>query len=214
MNKSLFIYPGSWGLEVFSLKYSLKLGCALACAVLMLGAAIAMSWSSESMLTDDTYIVEGVDEDNFGTEEILWVSSSDPARESWLGFDTVLMIDALGIESSDDVDSATLKVYAKEIETPGEVELHFYNHGFYEDTIAWDEDKPEYDEEVDDLIEVTEEGWYEFDAANVVRKAIDECPDCPFTLVMVAAGDASVGFASKEDSDGNVPLLTVATAEE
>jgi hypothetical protein len=198
---------------VFSLKYSFKLGCALACAALLVGAAFAMSWSSPRMLTDDSYIVEDVDDDNFGTEEILWVSS-DPAMESWLGFDTVLMIDGMGIESSDDVGSATLAVYAKEIETEGEVELHFYNHGFYEDTIAWDEDKPEYDEEVDGVIEVTEEGWYEFDATSVVKKAIDECPDCPFSIVLVAAGDASVGFASKEDADGNAPLLTVVTADE
>jgi hypothetical protein len=198
---------------VFSLKYTFKLGCALACAVLMLGATFAMSWSSEKMLTDDSYIVEGVEDSELGTEEILWVSS-DPAMESWLGFDTILMIDALGIESIDDVDSATLAVYAKEIETEGEVELHFYNHGFYEDTIAWDEDKPEYDEEVDGVIEVTEEGWYEFDATDVVKKAIEECPDCPFSVVLVATGDASVGFSSKEDADGNAPLLTVVTADE
>ena len=195
------------------MKYSLKLGCALACAVFLVGAAIAMSWSSESMLTDDSYIVEGVDDESFGTEEILWVSK-DPAMESWLGFETPLMIEALGIESSDDVDSATLKVYAKEVEAEGEVELHFYSHGFYEDTIAWDEDKPEYDEEADDVIEVTEEGWCEFDATSVVKKAIDECTTCPFSVVLVAAGDASVGFASKEDSEGNVPLLIVTTSDD
>lgn len=194
------------------MKYTSKLGCALACAVLMAGAAFAMSWSSPNMLTDDSYIVEGADEDNFGTEEILWVSS-DPAMESWLGFDTPLMIEALGIESPDDVDSATLKVYAKEVETPGEVELHFYNHGIFEDTIAWDEYKPDYDEEADGVIDVTEEGWYEFDATDIVKKAIEECTSCPFSMVMVSEDGASVGFASKEDSDGNVPLLTVNTID-
>jgi hypothetical protein len=213
MNTSLFIYPGPWGLEVFSLKYMSKSVCFLACAVLMVGATFAMSWSSESMLTDDSYIVEGVEDSELGTEEILWVSS-DPAMESWLGFETPLMIEALGIESSDDVESATLKVYAKEVEAEGEVELHFYSHGFYEDTIAWDEDKPEYDDEADDVIEVSEEGWYEFDATNVVKKAIDECTTCPFSVVLVAKGDASVGFASKEDSEGNGPLLTVSTSDE
>ncbi len=195
------------------MKYSLKLGCALACAVLLVGAAFAMSWSSSRMLTDDSYIIEGVEDSELGAEEILWVSS-DPAMESWLGFETPLMIEALGIESIDDVKSATLKVYAKEVETEGEVELHFYNHGIYEDTIAWDEYKPEYDEEVDGIIEVTEEGWREFDATSIVKKAIEECPDCPFSIVLVASGDASVGFASKEDADGNAPLLTVVTADE
>lgn len=201
------------------MNYTSKLGCAMACAVLMVGAALAMSWSSPSMLTDDSYIVEGADEGNFGTEEILWVSSEDdePVMESWLGFDTFTMKEALGIESTDDadiIDSATLKVYAKEVETPGEVELHFYNHGIFEDTIAWDEDKPEYDEEVDGVIDVTEEGWYEFDATSIVNKAIEECLECPFSVVLVAKDDASVGFASKEDSDGNAPLLTINTIDE
>ena len=196
------------------MRYSFKLGSVLACAVLMLGAAIAMSWSSPDVLTDDSYIEEGVDDENFGTEEILWVSSGDRVREAWLGFDTNEIKEALGIESADDVVSATLKIYAKEVEAEGEVEIHFYNHGIFEDTIAWDEDKPEYDEEVDATIDVSEEGWCEVDVTDIVKKAIEECPDCPFTMVLVADDDASVGFASKEDSDENVPLLTVDTGDE
>jgi hypothetical protein len=197
------------------LKYTFKLGCALACAVLLVGATFAMSWSSPKMLIGDSYIDKGAEEDNFGTDETLWVSSEEdePVMESWLYFDTILMKENLGIESSDEVDSATLKIYARNIDAAGEVELHFYNEGFFEDTIVW-EGKPDYDEEVDDVKEVDEEGWYEFDATETVKKAIDECPDCPFSAVLMAKGDASVGFASKEDADGNVPLLTVTTIEE
>jgi hypothetical protein len=197
------------------LKYTFKLGCALACAVLLVGATFAMSWSSPKMLIGDSYIDKGAEEDNFGTDETLWVSSEEdePVMESWLYFDTILMKENLGIESSDEVDSATLKIYAKDVDAAGEVELHFYNEGFFEDTIVW-EGKPDYDEEVDDVKEVDEEGWYEFDATETVKKAIDECPDCPFSAVLMAKGDASVGFASKEDPDGNVPLLTVTTIEE
>lgn len=197
------------------MKYMSKLGCALACAVLLVGATFAMSWSSEKMLMGDSYIDKGAEEDNFGTEEILWVSSEEdePVMESWLYFDTILMKEALGIESSDEVASATLKIYARNIDAAGEVELHFYNEGFFEDTIVW-EGKPDYDEEVDDVIEIDEEGWYEFDATETVKKAIEECPNCPFSVVLVAKGDASIGFASKEDSDGNVPVLKVTTIEE
>jgi len=202
-------------LEVFSLKYLSKLGCALACAVLLMGATFAMSWSSEKMLMGDSYIDKGAEEENFGTDEILWVSSEEgePVMESWLYFDTFLMQAVLGVESSDEIDSATLKIYAKEVETPGEVEIHFYNEGFFEDTIVW-EGKPDYDEEADDIIEIDEEGWYEFDATETVKKAIEECPDCPFSVVLVAAGDTSIGFASKEDADGNVPQFTITTIEE
>lgn len=198
------------------MRFMFKLACVMTCAVLMVGATFAMSWSSPKMLMGDSYIVKGVEDDNFGTEEILWVSSEDgePEMESWISFDTVKLIDALDIESSDEVASATLKIYVKDVETPGEVELHFYEAGFFEETIAWDDDKPEYDEEVDAVIEVEEEDWYEFDATKIVKKAIDECSHCPFSAVLVAKGDASVGFASKEDSDENVPVLKVITSDE
>lgn len=196
------------------MRYPLKLGLALACALLMVGAAAAASWSSEKVLMGDAYIDKYAEDDNFGTEEILWVSSEgdEPVRESWLYFDTNSIKEALGIDSSDEVASATLKIYAKEVEAPGEVELHFYYEGFFEETVVWD-GKPEYDDEVDGVEEIDDDGWYEFDATSIVKKAIDECPDCPFSVVLVAADDASIGFASKEDSDGNVPVLTVVTSE-
>ena len=196
------------------MKYMSKLACTLACAVLLVGAAFAMSWSSDKMLIGDSYIDESFEEENFGTGETLWVTSEEdePMMESWLYFDTNLMKENLGIESSDEVDSATLKIYAKNVDSPGEVELHFYNEGFFEETIVW-EGKPDYDEEVDDVKEVDEEGWYEFDATETVKKAIDECTECPFSMVLVAKGDASIGFASKEDADENVPVLSVTTIE-
>ena len=200
---------------MFSLRYAIKFGSALACAVLMLGAAIAMSWSSEDVLIGDSYIDQTAEDENFGAEEILWVSSEDdePVQESWLYFETDDIREALDIESADDVESATLKIYAKDVEAEGEVEVHFYNEGFFEDDIVW-EGKPDYDEEVDDVIEVSEEGWCEIDATETMKKAIEECTTCPFSMVLVARGDASVGFASKEDSDENVPLLTVSTIDE
>ncbi|HPJ30066.1 MAG TPA: DNRLRE domain-containing protein [Methanothrix sp.] len=200
---------------MFSLRYAIKMGCTLACAVLMVGATFAAVWSSEEVLKGDSYIDAGAEDDNFGTEEILWVSSEDdePVKESWLYFDTNEIKEALGIESADDVVSATLKIYAQEVEAEGEVEIHFYNEGFYEETIVW-EGKPDYDEEDDANIDVSEEGWCEVDVTDIVKKAIEECPDCPFSMVLVADDDASVGFASKEDSDGNVPELTVETGDE
>lgn len=197
------------------MRYPLKLGLVLACAILMVGAVAAMSWSSEKVLIGDSYIDKDAEDENFGTEEILWASSEadEPVKEAWLYFETDDIREALAIESADEVASATLKIYAKDVEAEGKVELHFYNEGFYEDTIVW-EGKPDYDEEVDAVIEVSEEGWYEFDATSIVKKAIEECTTCPFSMVMVAEGDASIGFASKEDSDGNVPELTVDTGDE
>ncbi|HOO54467.1 MAG TPA: DNRLRE domain-containing protein [Methanothrix sp.] len=202
---------------MFSLKYSLKLGCALACAVFLAGATFAMSWSYPSERIGDTYVDKENEDEIFGTDETLWVSSEDgdPVRESWITFETARIKEALGIESPDDVASATLKVYVDEVETPGEVELHFYNEGFFEEDpdLTWVY-KPDYDDEVDWVEEIDDAGWVEFDATKVVKKAIEECPDCPFSVALVAAGDASVGFASKEDADGNAPVLKVTTIEE
>lgn len=194
------------------MNHNLKIAFCLASALLLVGAASAMTWSSPNMLTDDSYIDRGLEEENFGTEETLWVSSegSEPMKESWLSFLTPYMIKALNIKSIDEISSATLRIYAKEVEAPGEVELHFYSEGFYEDTVVWD-GKPDYEGEVEASIEVDEEGWYDIDATSLVKKAILECKDCPFSAVLVAKGDASVGFASKEDSDGNVPVLKVTT---
>lgn len=195
------------------MKQELKIAYCLAFALLLVGAASAMTWSSPKMLTDDSYIVRGLEDENFGTEETLWVTSEEdePLKESWLSFMNPDMIDALKIKSLEEISSATLRIYAKEVENPGEVELHFYNSGFFEDTIAWDDDKPEYDDEVEASIDVDEDGWYDIDATSLVKKAILECKDCPFSAVLVAKGDASVGFASKEDSEGNVPVLKVTT---
>jgi len=194
------------------LSYKFKSAFCMACALLLVGTAFAMTWSSEKILVGDSYIDKGAEDMNFGSEEILWVSSEEdePLRESWLVFDTFSMIDAIKIKSSDEVGSATLRVYANEVENPGEVELHFYNQGPLEDSIEWD-GKPDYDGDVEASIDVDDEGWYEIDATSLVKKAIAECKDCPFSAVLVAKGDASVGFASKEDSEGNVPVLKVTT---
>lgn len=194
------------------MNHNLKIAFCLASALLLVGAASAMTWSSPKMLTGDSYIDRGSPEDNFGTEETLWVTSEEdePLKEAWFSFDTVFMIDSLKIKSLEEISSATLRIYANEVENPGEVELHFYSSGFFEETVVWD-GKPDYDAEVEASIDVDEEGWYDIDATSLVKKAILECKDCPFTAVLVAKGDASVGFASKEDSEGNVPVLKVTT---
>lgn len=199
------------------MRYPLKLGLALACALLMVGAAAAASWTYPDQRIGDTYVDKEAEDETFGTEEILWVSSidGDPIRESWITFETNLIKEALGIESPDEIASATLKIYVVEVETPGDVELHFYDMGFFEEDedLTWTY-KPQYDDEVDGVEEIDGFGWYEFDATSIVKKAIEACPDCPFSVALVAEGDASIGFASKEASDGNVPELTVDTGDE
>jgi len=192
---------------VFSLRSIFRLTCALACAVLLVGVALAGTFTPK--LLGDSYIDADAEDDNFGTEDILWVSSEDdePTMVTYISFEQIV-----GKYSPDEVESATLNVYAKEVENPGEVELHFYYEGFFEDTLSWS-DELGYDEEADGVIDVEEEGWYGFDATEIVKKSIVECETCPFSLVLVAKGDASVGFSSNDDADENFPEMKITTID-
>ena len=62
-------------------------------------------------------------------------------------------------------------------------------------------------------MDIDEEGWYDFDATEIVKKAIVECPSCPFSIVIVSEGDASVAFSSKEGSDNDKAVLKFTTFE-
>ncbi len=193
---------------MFSLRSIFRLTCTLACAVLLIGAALAGTFTPK--LLGDSYVDADAEDDNFGAEETLWVSSDEgePVMVAYISFEQIV-----GTYSSDDIESATLRVYAKDVESPGEVELHFYYEGFYEDTVTWS-DELGYEEEADGVIEVDEEEvWYDFDATEIVKKSILECESCPFSLVLVSADDATVGFASSDDSDENVPELKITTID-
>ncbi|MGC9514520.1 MAG: DUF7594 domain-containing protein [Methanocrinis sp.] len=185
-----------------------RLTCTLACAVLLIGAALAGTFAPK--LLGDSYVDADAEDDNFGAEETLWVSSDDgePVMVAYISFEQIV-----GSYSPDDIESATLRVYAKDVESPGEVELHFYYEGFYEDTVTWS-DELGYEEGADGAIEVDEdEVWYDFDATEIVKKSILECESCPFSLVLVSADDATVGFASSDDPDENVPELKITTID-
>ncbi|WP_428400878.1 DUF7594 domain-containing protein [Methanocrinis sp.] len=193
---------------MFSLRSIFRLTCTLACAVLLIGAALAGTFAPK--LLGDSYVDADAEDDNFGAEETLWVSSDDgePVMVAYISFEQIV-----GSYSPDDIESATLRVYAKDVESPGEVELHFYYEGFYEDTVTWS-DELGYEEGADGAIEVDEdEVWYDFDATEIVKKSILECESCPFSLVLVSADDATVGFASSDDPDENVPELKITTID-
>ncbi len=163
---------------------------ALACIALLAGCAGAAK-ISPALLTD-TYTDAAKEDQSFGEESILWTSSQsgEPVRVAYLSFAGMTTL-------PQQVIFATLKMYAKEIEKPGKVSLYFYDNAAM-DTITWS-DQPEYDTEVLGRLDIQEKGWQTWDATAFMKKAAEECSEgCPFSLVLVAEGDASISFASLE----------------
>jgi hypothetical protein len=49
---------------------------------------------------------------------------------------------------------------------------------------------------------------------SIIKKAVETCTEgCPYTIVLVAEGDASVEFTSSEASKENKPTLEYVTEE-
>lgn len=142
----------------------------------------------------DTYTDAGNKEQSFGSEDTLWVSSQNgqPEKIAYLAFAGMTTL-------PQQISAGSLKMYVKEIERPGKVSIYLYNQAAM-DIITW-ADQPEYDPEVVGTLEIQGPGWQTWDAAALVKKAAEECSEgCPFTVVLVAEGDASISFASLEGS--------------
>ena len=49
---------------------------------------------------------------------------------------------------------------------------------------------------------------------SIIQKAVETCTEgCPYSIILVAEDDASVGFTSSEASDENKPILEYVTEE-
>jgi hypothetical protein len=173
----------------------------LSAALIVLLAGMAAAGTFSPALVGDTYMDAEVEDEPFADEEILWVASEDgaPVRITFLTFREMIML-------SEQIESGELQMYVSEVDSPGEVSLHFYDMAVLE-TETW-ADLPSYDEETLATIEIEEEGWAAWDATSLVKKAATECSEgCPFTVVLVAEGDSSIGFRSMEGSEDEMAVL-------
>lgn len=184
-------------------------GCVLMCAVLLMGATSAGSFTTE--LKEDVYVDADMEDANYGLGTTLWVSSDDgdPVKITYLKF--MNNLENVGVESGDDIESASLKIYVTDVETEGDIIAYFSEEVFFEETVTWS-DELEYLEDATATLYIDEEGWCTFDATEIMKMAADECLTCPFAIVLVAEGDASICFASKEESDGNEAVLDYTTS--
>lgn len=183
-------------------------GCVLMCAVLLMGTASA-GFTTE--LNEDVYVDADMEDANYGLGTTLWVSSDDgdPVKMTYLKF--MNNLENVGVESGDDIESASLKIYVTDVETEGDIIAYFSEENFFEETVTWS-DELEYLEDTTATLYIDEEGWCTFDATEIMKMAADECLTCPFAIVLVAEDDASIGFSSKEESDGNEAVLDYTTS--
>ncbi|MEA2044938.1 MAG: DNRLRE domain-containing protein [Euryarchaeota archaeon] len=184
-------------------------GCVLMCAVLLIGATSAGSFTTK--LGEDVYVDADMEDANYGVGTTLWVSSDDgdPVKITYLKF--MNNLENVGVESGDDIESASLKIYVTDVETEGDIIAYFSEEDFFEETETWS-DELEYLEDATATLYIDEEGWCTFDATEIMKMAADECLTCPFAIVLVAEDGASICFASKEESDGNEAVLDYTTS--
>jgi hypothetical protein len=152
-------------------------------------------------LLTDTYTDAENEAKSFGEERVLWVASENgqPVKIAYLSFAGMTTL-------PQQISSASLKMYAKEVERPGKMSIHLYNQAAM-DIITW-ADQPEYDPEALGTLNIQEPGWQTWDATAFVKKAAVECSEgCPFSVVLVAEGDASISFASLEGLAEEKPVL-------
>ncbi|HSD56740.1 MAG TPA: DNRLRE domain-containing protein, partial [Methanotrichaceae archaeon] len=138
--------------------------------------------------------------ESFGSERVLWATSDKGThiRVAYLTFSGMTTL-------PNQIDSASLDIYVRSMEQPGEVSIHLLDRPVMS-YMTW-EDREEYDEENLATLNIEGTGWQTFDAAALVKKAAMECSEgCPFTVVLVAEGDASIGFASVDSVENKARL--------
>lgn len=179
--------------------YAIRAIIALACIFFLAGFAGAVKVSPA--LHTDTYIDAENENQSYGEENAVWVSSQkgEPVRIAYLTFAGMTKL-------PEQISSASLKIYVKEVERPGEVTLYLYDSAVM-DIITW-ADQPEYDSQALGSIDIQETGWHTWDATDFVKKAAAECSEgCPFSVVLVADEETSISFASQEVSEEEKAVL-------
>jgi len=177
---------------------------------MLLAAGSATAGSFTVIMALDAYIDAENASESFGEDETLWATSveGEPVEEIYLNF--VNNFGSAGVFSPNQIESATLKLHATDIEVPGEISVYFAEGSITD--IDWD-NKIEYETNESVSLEIDQEGEYSIDVTPLIKRAREACPeDCGYSLVLVAEDDASIGIASSESSEDE-PELEFTTAE-
>ena len=141
--------------------YAIRAIIALACIFLLASCAGAVKVTSA--LHIDTYTDAENEDQSFGEESAVWVSShmGEPVRIAYLSFAGMTKL-------PEQISSANLKIYVKGVERPGKVTLYLYDNAAM-NTVTW-ADQPEYDSQALGSIEIQETGWQTWDATDFVKR--------------------------------------------
>jgi hypothetical protein len=195
MNASLFICRDNQALEVLVLRsWHLVLGL-----IVLTGAAYAVVVTEPLM--DDTFISQASPEMSFSENDTLWAISEGgkPISEAYLGFNN--SFSTVGVISPNNVASAALKLYATEVKKPGNITAYLVHGSPALITLNWN-DKVNYDTEANATISIDKEGEYTLDVTSLIKRAVATCEGgCPYSIVLIPQGEASIGFVSMESSD-------------
>ena len=149
-------------------------------------------------MTVATYVDAAKANASFGDDDTLWAASTDgkPVKEVYLTFNNTF--GAARVFNPSKVKTATLKLNAKDVSKPGSIKAYFIPEATMK-IVTWN-DKLEYNSSVSASLDVQKVGVYPMDVTPVIKAAVKACPEsCPYTIVLVADGNASIGF-SKDDS--------------
>jgi len=179
--------------------------------IFLLLAATAAAGSFTADMDFETYVDANNANQSFEDSDLLWAASqnSEPTKEVYLSVRN--MLGSQGIFKPEQIASATLTLDAAQVDKPGKVKAYFLHGATLEGTNWYD--KLDYDAEVySPSVAVDEEGSYTLDVTSIVKKAVETCTEgCPYSIVLVAEDDASLGFAS--GASGNKPALVYVTEE-
>lgn len=179
--------------------------------IFLLLAATATAGSFTADMDVQTYVDANNANQSFEDSDLLWAATQgkEPTKEVYLSVRNLL--GSQGIFKPEQVASAILTLDAAQVDKPGKVKAYFLHGATLEGTNWYD--KLDYDAEVySPSVDIGEAGSYTMDVTSIVKKAVETCTEgCPYSIVLVAEDDASVGFSS--GASGNKPALMYTTEE-
>ena len=151
---------------------------------LLLSLTSAEAGSFSPTVDVSTYVDTAKANESFSGSNILWVSSVDgiPAKETYLSFVNDFVTNSAS--KPDRIQSATLKLYANNVDKPGKLTAYFVQGPTLE-TTTWT-DKPDFDAATSANLTIEKPGVYFVDVTPIIKKAVEKCLECGYSIVLVA----------------------------
>ncbi len=180
----------------------------------LIGLAVLFSVTSTqagsfSPSTDvSTYVDASSANESFSENNTLWVSSADgkPTEIAYLSFVNDFVTNSAS--KPDKIQSATLKIYAHNVEKPGKITAYFVEGPTFSEA-TWT-DKPKYDSSTSASLTIDKPGEYSVDVTPIIKKAVEKCLECGYSIAFVADSNASIEFSKKAPEK---PSLVYTTAD-